>query len=103
MAKESVAERFGAGSTTIAAGATLAFNRVAGQMGIYFRYLAGATLEIGGASLVSGSGLVLGTSPATVPVFIPMSDAISVACTGTTTCTFTYLRLFSEGSTGTQG
>jgi hypothetical protein len=107
MAREAVYQSIGATVVVLspAAGATLytGFTGLAGQVGVYVKYVAGASIEIGGLSLIAGNGYLLSTNAAAIPVYLPIHDTFTAIVTGTTTGTFHLTRCFSEGITGSQG
>jgi hypothetical protein len=84
-----------------AGGASGVVQCVAGQMGFLVRYIAGCSLEFGGPSLTPGNGFVMGGAVHYTP--IPIIGDLYYTATGTTTCTWSFLRVFSEGNPGSGG
>lgn len=107
MARDLIYESIGATVVVLspAAGATnyTGFTALPGQMGIYVKYVAGASIEIGGMSLIAGNGYLLSINAAAIPVYLPITGTFTAIVTGTTTGTFHVTRCFSEGITGSQG
>lgn len=101
--QQQVSYTVSAGTTSITTAAgVVGFTAVPGQIGLILRCLGGGSLEIGGASLASGTGYLL-SSGANVPAtYVRCSGTIYLVATSATS-TFSFLREISAGNPGSLG
>jgi hypothetical protein len=102
MARELLGQTISAFTTSVQTGGAQRFTALPGQIGIMFRYLAGSTLEVGGASLTSGAGYILSANTNAYPVFFPCTGDVYMIATGATS-TVTGFRLVGPQNPGSLG
>lgn len=89
-------------TVNLVAGTVTGFTAQPGQIGVVCRYVAGGSIEIGGASLAAGNGFLLATSPAaTLPYTMITGDLYAIA-TGAT-ATLTGFRILDAENPGALG
>lgn len=102
MAKEQIVDSIAGGITGIINATLIPVNPQAGQLGYWIRYIAGGSLEIGGASLVAGGGFLLSATAGHPYLDIPIGGTFWMIATGSS-CVITYLKKYGQGTVGQQG
>jgi hypothetical protein len=102
MAKELIGETITAFTQAIPTGSVAGISGVPGQIAVVIRYLSGGSLEIGGASLSAGTGMIIGNNAAVPPLVLQCSGNIYAIATSATAI-ITGFKVVSTGNPGSVG